>query len=391
MTKTMRKKTQISRQDRPNQQYLFMILQIFADTSLSQCSSRWTKTMFYNTRFVVFLGLGLLTSLSLSCSEADEKSRKKSKSDDADAELPSTKPEKDTAEKEEAQAEGDEAEGEDDESESEGDPEAKIKALLADCGASSIDNKNPDKVIYEKELKGLPVSKNLIVVNVTIESTLKIKVTGKETTQDSLVTVKEISGPLQGLAKKMAEKQAADNSGLATLTNVPFDQYSGLSKHSSWEGVVCTFVPVTKIVNERGGHETTVTFETPLPSSLSPKASASRYESEIGKSRIFDDIKATIEESDHPALKGKKSVTGTVTVKKVESEIEVDDGEGGKKEIEADLAYEITYDFGSPEITYALGLAPKVTYFVSHKKKDLVANIVDTTTVSGAVATFIHE
>ncbi len=231
----------------------------------------------------------------------------------------------------------------------------------------------------------------MLVINVTIESTLKIKVTGKETTQDALVTVKEIKGPLQSLAKQTAEKQAADNSGLATLTNVPFDQYSGLSKHSAWEGVVCTFVPITKIVNERGGHETTVTFATPLPSSLSPKASASRYAAEIGKSRVFDDIKATIEKSDHPALKGKKSVTGSVSVKKVNAETEVDDGAGGKTEIKADIAYLITYDFGSPEITYALGLAPKVTYFVSHEKKDLVANIVDTTTVSGAVATFIHE
>ena len=125
--------------------------------------------------------------------------------------------------------------------------------------------------------------------------------------------------------------------------------------------------------------------------SISPKTSAARYASEIGKSRVFDDIKATIEESNHPALRGKKSVTGSVTVKKVDADSEVNDGEGGKKEINSDMAYEITYDFGSPEITYALGLAPKVTYFVSHKKKDLVANIVDTTSVSGAVATFIHD
>lgn len=349
--------------------------------------------MLNNSRLVFLLALGLLTSLSLSCAVGDEKSsKKKSKSDDAEAEaeteVPSTKPVKEVNEKENGTEAGEDNEEEEEE---EADPEAKIKALLADCGADSVQSKDKDKVIYEKDLKGLPVKKNLILVNVTIESVLKIKVTGKETTQDALVTVKEISGPLQGLAKKMAEQQAADNSGLATLTNVPFDEYSNLSKHSAWEGVVCTFVPITKIVNERGGHETIATFETPLPSSLSPKASAARYASEIGKSRVFDDIKATIEESDHPALKGKKSVTGTITVKKVDAETEVDDGEGGKKEIEADLAYEITYDFGSPEITYALGLAPKVTYFVSHKKKDLVANIVDTTTVSGAVATFIHD
>ena len=41
--------------------------------------------------------------------------------------------------------------------------------------------------------------------------------------------------------------------------------------------------------------------------SISPKTSAARYASEIGKSRAFDDIKATIEESNHPVLKRKIS------------------------------------------------------------------------------------
>jgi len=343
-------------------------------------------------RFAVLLSLGFLTVLSISCSEFDEKSDKKKKSDNSDnaaGEVSSEKPKKEIVEKEEVQAEVVDDPGE--ETTSDTDPEAKIKALLTDCGASSVDNNDLDKIIYEKDLVSLPLKKNLILVNVTIESTLKIKVTGKETTQDSLVTVKEISGPLQGLAKSSADKQAADNSGLATLTNVPFDKYSELSKHAAWEGVVCTFVPITKIVNERGGYKTTVNFDTPLPSSLSPKAAASRYAAEIGKSRVFEDIKATIEGSDHPALKDKKSVTGSVSVKKVSAEQSVDNGSGGKEKIEADIAYTVTYDFGSPEITYALGLAPKVTYFVSYDKKDLVANIVDTTSVSGAVATFIHD
>jgi hypothetical protein len=342
---------------------------------------------------VTFTILTIFSGLSASCSQIEEQSGKKKqedKSKDATGSIPSTEPVKENVKKEVTPTEGDTVE-EAEESTEETDPEAKIKALLADCGAPTVDEKDPDKVIYEKDLTSLPVKKNLLIVTVTIESTLKIKVTSKETTQDSLVTIKEITGPLESLTRKTAEKQAADNSGLATLTNVPFDQFSGLSKYEAWEGIVCTFVPVTKVVNERGGYETTVTFDTPMPSSLSPKASAARFAKEIGKSRTFDDIKATIENSDNPALKGKKSVTGSVSVKKVSAETEVADGSGGKKQIVADLAYEITYDFGSPEVTYALGFAPKVTYFISHKKKDLVANIVDTTSVSGAIATFIHE
>lgn len=293
--------------------------------------------------------------------------------------------------KEEAQASDEGEPEEEDEGEEGVSSEEQVKALLADCGATDINNDDPGKVIYEKDLKSFPVSKKVLTITVKVESSLKITVTGKETTQEALVEVKEVSGLFKELAKGEAERQAAESSGTSILTNVPFNEYSKLSEIETWNGVVCTFVPVTKIVNERGGKKTIASFDPPLPSSVSPKASASRYEAEIGKKRVFDDIKATVSESDHPALKGKKSVTGSVTVTRVDPETEVDDGAGGKKRIKADIAYRVAYDFGTPAVTFALGMAPVVTYYISHEKRDMIANIIDTSAASGAVATFMHE
>jgi hypothetical protein len=330
---------------------------------------------------------------SWSCAQGDQKGGgKKKNGDDAAGELggKGSKPKDKTSEKTEGEGEGEE-EGEESEEESGVSSEEQAKALLADCGASDIDNTDTDKVIYEKDLKSFPVSKQVLTVTVKVESTLKVVVTGKETRQGALVEVKEVTGLFSGLAKTEAERQAAESSGASVLTNVPFSEYSKLSEFEGWSGVVCTFVPVTKIVNERGGKKTVATFDPPLPSSVSPKATAARYKAEIGKKRTFDDIKATITDSDNPALDGKKSVTGSITVEEVDPEAEVDDGAGGKKKIKADAAYRVTYDFDTPQITFALGMAPVVTYYISHEKRDLVANTIDTSEAGGAVATFMHD
>lgn len=339
-------------------------------------------------RFYMFnmLLLSAVFAMLTSCSASEQKGngKKKGAGDSEAVEGEGTATTSETGE------ETDETSG-DEEPDSTEDPEAKIKRLLADCGANDIDSSDPNKVIYEKTLKSLPINKTVLIIKVKVESTLKISVTGKESKQDSTVEVKEVTGPFSELARAEADRQAKESSGLATLTNVPFDQYSSLADHEAWKGIVCTFVPITQIVNERGSKKTTVSFDPPLPSSISPKAVASRFKHEIGKKKIFDDIKATIKESDNPALADKKSISGSVTVRKVAAKTEVDDGAGGTKKIKADIAFEMTYEFGTPQETFALGMAPVVTYYISYEKKDVVANIVDTSGASGGIATFIHE
>ena len=265
-----------------------------------------------------------------------------------------------------------------------------LEQVLKDCGGGDAAQAGPDDIIYEKSLKSLPIVKTVLIIKVTVESQLDIKVTGAKTVQDSKVKVASIEGLLSGLAKGEADRQAAANSGASTLTNVPISEYGGLSDHKAYDGIVCTVVPATKIDNRRGGKKTVAEFDPPIPASISPRAIGARYEAELGKKKVFQGIKVKILESDNPDLEGQKTLTGTVTIEKVAKEIQVDDGAGGKKTVKGDVAYRMTYNFKNPKATFALGFAPSVTYYIDHEKHDLRANIVDTTSVEGGVAVFLH-
>jgi hypothetical protein len=273
------------------------------------------------------------------------------------------------------------------------DPNASVEQLLAECGGGDATTAGPDDVIYEKEIDSLPLTKQVLIVTVTVETNLKIKVTGSKSEQDTLAKVTKVTGLFADFAKAEAEKQAAASSGKLTYTNVPFKEYVDLTDKPSWDGVLCTFVPATKTENKRGGKTTIATFDPPLPASVSPKAAATRFKAEIGEKRTFTGLKAKITSSDHPDLAGKTELEGSVIVEKVTPTIEVPDGSGvaGKtKKITSDLAYKVTTDFGGAKATYALGMAPVVTYYISHSKKDLVANIADTTAAGGGSVVFIH-
>lgn len=286
-------------------------------------------------------------------------------------------------------ASGSEAEAEEEEEEGDGGAEEAIKKLLADCGGGDAAKAGPDDVIYERSVTSLPIVKNILIAQIVATTKLDVRVTGAKTEQTSTVTI----GALEAdFLKKLAEKSAAENSGKVTLTNVPISKYSELSKDKIYDGVICTFVPATAIENTRGGKKTIASFDPPVPTAISPRAVAERYEAEIGKGRTFDGIKVTVKESDHPALKGKKELTGKVTVAKVESTRSVDDGKGGKVDVKGDAAFEMSFDFEGPAVTYALGLPPKVTFFIDHEKHDLAANVVDTAGIeNGGTAVFIYS
>lgn len=337
------------------------------------------------------LWLALLAALTfgVACSQAEQAAKKKKKG------------EKEPAEETEGSGEGadptgaGEGEGDDLNDLGEGEDGDAAAKLTSDCGGTGVTDKDPEDVVYEKTIESLKVtneSEQPLVGKVTavVQTSLEIRVTGKETKQTTDVTLVSIT---PALAKLFAEGQLKANEGTTTLANVPFKEYPNLSKDKQWDGVLCTFVPVSKIENGRGGKSTVATFDPPLPSSVSPKAVAERYKEEIGDKRVFKGIKVTIKSSDDPELKDVKTLTGDVTVEKVDADTEVDDGSGGKKSIKADLAYKVTNDFGDAKKTFALGLPPVVTYYISHSKKDMVANTVDTTETgtSGAFVVFIHK
>lgn len=272
---------------------------------------------------------------------------------------------------------------------------ASIEELLKQCGGEKISDAKPDDVIYEKTIASLEVTKNIMgLLSVKAQSTLDIRVTGAETKQTSTVKAESESALefINSLAKSQIDNLIKENSGTTTFTNVPFNEYSALSgEHEAWQGVLCTFVPVTKVVNERGNFDTVVEFDPPLPSSISPRSDPKRYSAEIGDGRTFESIKATVKKSDNPALDGIDEITGEIRVEKVPSDTEITPEGGDSLSIESDIAYRITFDFGTPKQTFALGLPPEVTYYISHKKRDLVANVVDTKSSTTGIVTYVHK
>ena len=269
-----------------------------------------------------------------------------------------------------------------------------IADLLKQCGGDGVADADPDEVVYEKTVKSLPITKNILIVSIKAQSTLSIKVTGTKAIQDTTVktetdTALEFIG---NLAQTFIDDLTKESSGATTFTNLPFSDYSGLgSDHEAWEGTLCTFVPATKVINNKGERDTVVEFDPPLPSSVSPRADASRYADEIGDERVFKNIKAIVKKSDHPDLDGVDEILGTVKVRKVAADATLE-AEGGKSiDVNADIAYEVTYDFGSPEQTFAIGLPPVVTYYISHDKRDLIANLVDTKNSTTGKVIFVHD
>ena len=76
-------------------------------------------------------------------------------------------------------------------------------------------------------------------------------------------------------------------------------------------------------------------------------------------------------------------VTRTVTVAPVPPKFETTLPSGEKAMIGGDLAYEIKVDFGSVEITNALGLKPSTKFYIdttNHVYKVVVADVGDPTT-----------
>jgi hypothetical protein len=260
-----------------------------------------------------------------------------------------------------------------------------VQALLSDCGGKDFEDAKDDTVIYEKNLVSETVHVKVLILDAEATTTVGIKVTPVSYVQDAKIDV--IKPALTPTIEKLLVKK---NTGKTTFTTVPISKYSSLSDHAAWEKILCTFVPATKVENERGS-KTTAEFDPPVPINLSPRAAATRYEEEIGEKKVFNDLKAKIISSDNRALKGKTEVTGSVTVEKVAANAEIDNGDSGKLQIKSDIAFKVTTNFESPAITEALGLAPEMVYYVSYAKKDLVANILDTKEPLTGKVIFVHK
>ena len=247
-----------------------------------------------------------------------------------------------------------------------------IAKLLDDCGATGVIDAPPEKVILEKHMIAIPFTRQVFTVTATLTGTLDIATNGIGTTMTDKISVGALTGLFHLFAGGTAAAQAAAVSGTIAMTSVPFKEMADLSKYPQYQGIVCTVIPATQIVNKTGGKTTTVTFPTPVPSAISPRVIAARYATELSDKKVFDNLTATVVSSDNPVLKGKSNLTGSVTVEKVSPEF---------FKITADAAFKVTSNFESPDVTNAIGLVPVLTYYM--KNRDVVAVVVDTSSVTG--------
>lgn len=191
-------------------------------------------------------------------------------------------------------------------------------------------------------------------------------------------------------SQKSAEDEAKQKAGTVMTELARVQDRAKLAETvPGWKDIVCTVQPGLRTTSVVGAGKVAVAFDPPLPASLSPHALKERYEQEIGAARTWSGIKALVQQSSHPAVKTRMVYTGTMTLTPIEPTLVVKGTDGTQQTIKADLAFELTADFGSTEITTALGLTPSTKFYVdlaAHAFKAVVTNANDGTS---AAAVFV--
>lgn len=265
-----------------------------------------------------------------------------------------------------------------------------VAKLIDDCGGEKVVKAGPNDTVFTAAMSALGFSVAQSGVTVHLGGSLSISSTPSQTKMAVNIKVASISGLFSIFAGGEANKQAAQNSGTMTYTNVPFSTLPQLGgQYPEWRGIVCSVPAASELVSQIGGKSTTVKFDPPLPTSVQPIAAQSRLDLEIGDQKVFSNIKATVVNSDNVQAKSLGTVIGKVTITKVSPTATVKDDKGVTHKIDADSAYHIVYDFQSPKVTHMLGLTPEVTLYIKSSTHTTIANTVDTSAVGGSVVTFV--
>ncbi len=272
-----------------------------------------------------------------------------------------------------------------DEAEEEEKPAAlDLETILGQCGVTAKELEDPDAVLVDKTIRGwpkvftgaqaVPLLGN-VNYRVSVTTLVTLKATMKEIDQSTDFEI--VGEPKQ--AEKPAWEKAAPNRGSSLMTVMDTTERQALMSKGDWEGIFCTVLPVKELSTTRGGLGKVVKFKPALPGSLSPKADPERYQAELSDTRVFSNIKAEIVGSQDPDYPEGEKFTGKVTFKKIDPTLTLNVGAGKEtKTMKADLAYKITYDFGSVKDTVGIGLMPSQTMYISHKDKDIKVIVANT-------------
>jgi hypothetical protein len=105
------------------------------------------------------------------------------------------------------------------------------------------------------------------------------------------------------------------------------------------------------------------------------KADALTFATELGSARVFRNIEAEVVRSS--GLTTGQKIVGSVTITRINPNLILQQTTGKSATIKAGSAWKITYDFGSPEQTTALGLVREQLLYVNHDKREFHAVVFD--------------
>lgn len=256
-----------------------------------------------------------------------------------------------------------------------------LDALARSCGVADLGQ--PQQEQLGERLVGVPVTQSgrrdvpgLGGVDYTVTVTGTLQLTANLLASKATPRFNAAAQP--AVVQGVANEEAAKRSGLITTDFLPFAERPQLGGRSAgWDGVVCAVQPAVRITAELGDSRVVSELDPPLPTLVSPKIDAARYAKELGDERIWTGITARVRQSRNPAVTAGSTYAGTARLRSIPTSFDLPAGAGGPQRIVADHAFELSYDFGGPEVTSALGLTPVTRFYIDAGAKSYKAVVVE--------------
>ena len=125
-----------------------------------------------------------------------------------------------------------------------------VAKLIDDCGGEKVVKAGPNDTVFTAAMSALGFSVAQSGVTVHLGGSLSISSTPSQTKMAVNIKVASISGLFSIFAGGEANKQAAQNSGTMTYTNVPFSTLPQLGgQYPEWRGIVCSVPAASELVS----------------------------------------------------------------------------------------------------------------------------------------------
>ena len=243
-----------------------------------------------------------------------------------------------------------------------------------DVFSASLAAPGPLKIAHKASGCFLGYGDSVGVVSVSLAAVLRGPFTGPTLAFNASTT---IESQCNDKYSSLAAGDAAPFQRTITYDVLPVEKRpEQIGNVGPWKMAVCTLAPVTGLRHQyktRGAgnsaspsFQVQVEFIPAIPALVIPAAArGGAFSSELGKGLQFEKILARVKASNDPRLPVGREITGTVTIlpiKPVKSIIDPD--ARTQTSLTTDIGIRVSADFGSPQVTQALGLFPFVEYFI---------------------------